>query len=150
MRTNNNTYQIKTPKHTRHIPLHRPSRRMTFDPSWLRYALSHHMQLHQRVAIRHIDTPNTFAITYKLLITKYVTQKHPHHIPLHRPSRRMTFDPSWLRYALSHHMSLHQRVAIRHDDASNTFATTCKHLITTYVTQKHPHHIAYSHIPLHA
>ena len=64
--------------------------------------------------------------------------KHPHHIPLHRPSRRMTFDPSWLRYALSHHISLHQRVAIRRDDASNTFAITCKHLITKYITRNTP------------
>ena len=120
MRTNNNTYQKNTPKHTRHITLHRPSTCMTFDPSWLRYALSHHMPLHQRVAIRRDDASNTFALTCKHLITTYVNQKHPHHIPLHRPSRRMTFDPSWLRYALSHHMPLHQRIAIRRDDASNT------------------------------
>ena len=129
-------HDIRHPKaHHSYRSFTHPSRRMTFDPSWLRYALSHHMPLHQRVAIRRDDASNTFAITYKLLITKYVTQKHPHHIPLHRPSTRMTFDPSWLRYALSHHMSLHQRIAIRRDDASYTFAITCKHLITKYITR---------------
>ena len=54
------------------------------------------------------------------------------------PSTRMTFDPSSLRYALSHHISLHQRIAIRRDDASYTFAITCKHLITKYITRNTP------------
>ena len=84
--------------------------------------------------------------------TSYHDIRHPkaHHSyrSFTHPSRRMTFDPSWLRYALSHHISLHQRIAIRRDDASNTFAITCKHLITNTPT-KHTNANSHNPTPIH-
>ena len=115
-----------------------PSRRMTFDPCTFRYTSAHHTPLHQRVAMCYIDPSYTFETTCKHLIMTYVTQKHKSHITLHRPSRHMTSDPCTFRYTSVHHMPLHQRVAMRHNDTQNAFAITCQHLITKYVTRNTP------------
>ena len=138
---------IRHSKHPHHIAHSHIPQRMTFDPSWFCYTSAHHIPLHQRVAMRRIDTPNTFVITSKHLIMKYVTQKHTHHIAHSHIPQRMTFGPCIFRNLLCYHIPLHQRVAMRCIDASNTFAITCKHLNTKYTTQN-IHIISHTHTPI--
>ena len=88
--------------------------------------------------MHHIDALNAPATTSKHLITTYFTQKHTHRIAHSHIPQRMTFDLTRFYYTLAYHTPFHQRVAMRRNDAFNTFTITCTQLITTYVTHNTP------------
>ena len=120
------TYTQNTP-----IITSRPSRHMTL--TCFCCASAHHIPLHQRVAIRRDDAP-MHSQQHANISSRHTSPKSTPLISLiHHPRRAFTIP-------LHVHTIMHQRVAMRYIDASNTFAITCKHLIMTYHPKAQNHH----------